>query len=750
MSGDVCLADMPRLYESHKRTVAADFARTWLEFVVKRGDERPDAPIPQVGGACVDIAVLYDAVARRGGMAKVSASRGWRAITGAGGLGIPPTFPTADFTVRAIYARLLWAFEQKDLFGVDLPVTERAAAAAAAKLVIDPTDYPVIAAEGKVAVSYNSTREGRPMARPSRSGYALMARRIAQRDGGQHWAIMRALESGQREPMLHALLALSYITSDKHEKRRLSDLFGIADTIADLLDSCQVDGHAAADDGGSFGGGAASAKRAKLDGVLAAVDGSVEEAHDDAANLPLAGAVDTDGASAAGGAGGWASDRETAIDVAIGCTTVLRNAAIALDVPFATNVRVFRSLLHASAAAHPLVRFHALEALSYMARLIDMSGAVFMHAMTSTTIGTGLPRTLRTQSFKLYIEACEKVFDALCGCTASSDHDEILVGMQGLVAFMTVNANAAYIADHLPDSVVDALCDALSVSVPGTGVAPFSSAKPDALLSRLPGAAESGATSGLVAPVLSSAGSGCLDAVDRAAAAAAGAAKEPPSSPRAAALDAHRRASRSRGGASVIGADGRPLQVPGDQTGNVEDMGRPGPIASRLTPLATAPSPQVYGAPDVVGNTAQLRPPPRVQEVPAGLLTWRHAGAAAHAEARHAASAARLSDWTAAAVERRDFAVTAVFALLSPHCAALRVKFGRHPRLAERLVALLSTTVGREETPALAVECLVSLAAEDELRPPLRRLEAELTAAATSSACPVAKRVATLLPMLDE
>ncbi|KAF4318674.1 hypothetical protein BBO99_00007160 [Phytophthora kernoviae] len=101
--------------------------RDWIKFVDSRGEIAYLQTLPKTpNGAVIDWLKLYDEVVARGGFRVVSQRQLWTEILGPNVLNISGLKP---YQLAAYYDRYLRAFEEKQLFGRDLPVSESSMAA---------------------------------------------------------------------------------------------------------------------------------------------------------------------------------------------------------------------------------------------------------------------------------------------------------------------------------------------------------------------------------------------------------------------------------------------------------------------------------------------------------------------------------------------------------------------------------------------------------------------------------------------
>ncbi|GMF66275.1 unnamed protein product [Phytophthora lilii] len=96
--------------------------RDWVKFVEGRNEVSLLQTLPKTpAGAAIDWLKLYEEVVARGGFRVVSQKQQWPEILGAKGLNIKGLMP---YQLAAHYDRYLRAFEEKQLFGRDLPTSE--------------------------------------------------------------------------------------------------------------------------------------------------------------------------------------------------------------------------------------------------------------------------------------------------------------------------------------------------------------------------------------------------------------------------------------------------------------------------------------------------------------------------------------------------------------------------------------------------------------------------------------------------
>ncbi|KAG1698973.1 hypothetical protein DVH05_014346 [Phytophthora capsici] len=96
--------------------------RDWIKFAEGRSEGSLLQSLPKgPGGAAIDWLKLYEEVVARGGFTIVSQRQQWPEILGPSGLNIKGLMP---YQLAAHYDRYLRAFEEKQLFGRDLPPSE--------------------------------------------------------------------------------------------------------------------------------------------------------------------------------------------------------------------------------------------------------------------------------------------------------------------------------------------------------------------------------------------------------------------------------------------------------------------------------------------------------------------------------------------------------------------------------------------------------------------------------------------------
>ncbi|KAG1698880.1 hypothetical protein DVH05_014265 [Phytophthora capsici] len=96
--------------------------RDWIKFAEGRSEGSLLQSLPKApGGAAIDWLKLYEEVVARGGFTIVSQRQQWAEILGPSGLNIKGLMP---YQLAAHYDRYLRAFEEKQLFGRDLPPSE--------------------------------------------------------------------------------------------------------------------------------------------------------------------------------------------------------------------------------------------------------------------------------------------------------------------------------------------------------------------------------------------------------------------------------------------------------------------------------------------------------------------------------------------------------------------------------------------------------------------------------------------------
>ncbi|ETM44890.1 hypothetical protein F441_10196, partial [Phytophthora nicotianae CJ01A1] len=96
--------------------------RDWVKFVEGRNEVSLLQSLPKTPtGAAIDWLKLYEEVVARGGFTIVSQRQQWPEILGPNGLNIKGLMP---YQLAAHYDRYLRAFEEKQLFGRDLPPSE--------------------------------------------------------------------------------------------------------------------------------------------------------------------------------------------------------------------------------------------------------------------------------------------------------------------------------------------------------------------------------------------------------------------------------------------------------------------------------------------------------------------------------------------------------------------------------------------------------------------------------------------------
>ncbi|KAE9038722.1 hypothetical protein PR001_g5185 [Phytophthora rubi] len=96
--------------------------RDWVKFVESRSESALLQRLPKTPtGAAIDWLKLYEEVVARGGFAVVSQRQQWAEIVGASGLNIKGLMP---YQLAAHYDKHLRAFEEKQLFGRDVPPSQ--------------------------------------------------------------------------------------------------------------------------------------------------------------------------------------------------------------------------------------------------------------------------------------------------------------------------------------------------------------------------------------------------------------------------------------------------------------------------------------------------------------------------------------------------------------------------------------------------------------------------------------------------
>ncbi|KAG3095007.1 hypothetical protein PI124_g12198 [Phytophthora idaei] len=183
--------------------------RDWVKFVEDRKEVSLLQSLPKTPtGAAIDWLKLYEEVVARGGFTVVSQRQQWAEILGPNGLDIKGLMP---YQLAAHYNRYLRAFEEKQLFGRDLPPSETTMNVLPSKRCAqeETEDDTAPVATMQDLQDAQGGMGGTPLPRANKR---FKAQRELQTHLGTLYSIVLALDSDIPEQVLSALNLLTVLS----------------------------------------------------------------------------------------------------------------------------------------------------------------------------------------------------------------------------------------------------------------------------------------------------------------------------------------------------------------------------------------------------------------------------------------------------------------------------------------------------------------------------------------------------------
>ncbi|TDH70139.1 hypothetical protein CCR75_000160 [Bremia lactucae] len=181
--------------------------RDWIKFVESRKEVSLLRSLPKLpSGGAIDWLKLYEEVVARGGFAIVSQRRQWSDVLGPNGLNIKGLMP---YQLAAHYDRYLRAFEEKQLFGRDAPVSETTMSVLPSKRGAEEEDDAAPVATMQDLQDAQGGMGGTPLPRVNKR---FKAQRELQTHLGTLHNIVLALDSNLPEQELSALNLLTVLS----------------------------------------------------------------------------------------------------------------------------------------------------------------------------------------------------------------------------------------------------------------------------------------------------------------------------------------------------------------------------------------------------------------------------------------------------------------------------------------------------------------------------------------------------------
>ncbi|EEY55673.1 uncharacterized protein PITG_09630 [Phytophthora infestans T30-4] len=207
--------------------------RDWVKFVEDRKEVSLLQSLPKTPtGAAIDWLKLYEEVVSRGGFTVVSQRQQWAEILGPNGLNIKGLMP---YQLAAHYDHYLRAFEEKQLFGRDLPPSEATMNVLPNKrrAQVETDDDTAPVATMQDLQDAQGGMGGTPLPRANKR---FKAQRELQTHLGTLHNIVLALDSDLPEQVLSALnLLTNAATSNANATANENEL--LVDNVPGLLDA---------------------------------------------------------------------------------------------------------------------------------------------------------------------------------------------------------------------------------------------------------------------------------------------------------------------------------------------------------------------------------------------------------------------------------------------------------------------------------------------------------------------------------
>ncbi|RLN72021.1 hypothetical protein BBJ28_00023270, partial [Nothophytophthora sp. Chile5] len=187
--------------------------RDWVAFTEVRGELEQLRHLPKTPrGAALDWLRLYEEVVARGGYHVVSQRQLWPEIMGPAALNVAGLMP---YQLASYYDHYLRAFEEKQLFGRDLPVVEPSMAAIRSKRHAeeDAEDEEAPVATLQDLQEANGGIGGTPLPRATKR---FKAQRELQTHLGALHGVVLALDSDLPDEVLSALNLLTVLSYGDH------------------------------------------------------------------------------------------------------------------------------------------------------------------------------------------------------------------------------------------------------------------------------------------------------------------------------------------------------------------------------------------------------------------------------------------------------------------------------------------------------------------------------------------------------
>lgn len=232
--------------------------RDWVSFSESRGELSRLQNLPKTPkGVALDWLRLYEEVVARGGFTHVSAQRLWPVVLGRGVLNLD----ILPYQLAAYYERYWFAFEQKQLFGRDVPTPEDPATFAKHKRSTEETEQEEeeepLATGGEVQDAPNAG--GTPLPRaPKRLKTDRLLRHDA--DFGSMHGLVLALDSGipaEQQRAINLLTILSFgdphdttpdMSTANENELLVDNVPGLLDALYRQLQQCALLPHQVAND----------------------------------------------------------------------------------------------------------------------------------------------------------------------------------------------------------------------------------------------------------------------------------------------------------------------------------------------------------------------------------------------------------------------------------------------------------------------------------------------------------------------
>ncbi|KAG6580357.1 NEDD4 E3 ubiquitin-protein ligase WWP2 [Phytophthora cinnamomi] len=184
--------------------------RDWVKFLEGRSEASLLQNLPKTpAGAAIDWLKLYEEVVARGGFSIVSQRQQWAELQGANGLNIKGLMP---YQLAAHYDKHLRAFEEKQLFGRDLPPSQATMSVLPSKRRAQPSDMTDDEAPVATMQDLHDAQGGMGGTPLPRANKRFKAQRELQTHLGSLHSIVLALDSDIPEQVMQALNLLTVLS----------------------------------------------------------------------------------------------------------------------------------------------------------------------------------------------------------------------------------------------------------------------------------------------------------------------------------------------------------------------------------------------------------------------------------------------------------------------------------------------------------------------------------------------------------